>query len=180
MAAFIKAANGLKLSNPVLSGAMRKVFEQWQKNVLVSSSRMCSGKDIVNKTVNQEGSGKADELKKDTAASLHSRAGMKHLTPVHKYVIYFWGIKGKYKTLADVPDMVPVKEARNAFDKQRIYGCSISMIIMLIICYITVKYEKHQISQSDNFGERHWNETVRSGGYVGQPRPPSAPKIKED
>ena len=180
MAALIKGANGLKLYNPVASGAMRKATVQWQTNILVPSLRMCSGKDNVDKSVTQKVSGKPGESVPDTAASLHARASMRKLDPLHKYVMWFWGPKGKYKTVADVPDMVHVKEARNAFDKQRIYGCSLMMILLFIISYVTVKYEKYKISHSENFGERHWNQTVDSGNYVGQPRPPSTARPRAE
>jgi len=179
MAALIKTANGLKLSKTVISSSTQKVLAQWQKSILIPPSRMCSGKNDTDKNVAIKSPEKADESKSDSARSIHERTAMKHLTRTNKYVMYFWGIKGKYKTVDDVPDLVPTKELRNAFDKQRIVGCTASMIIMFIIAYITVKYEKWAIANSDNYGERHWNNTISSGNYVGQPRPPQAPRVKE-
>ena len=102
------------------------------------------------------------------------------LKKLDKWVLLWFSPKGKYKSVNDIPSHISLGEFKRAYDMQRIIGCSVTMVLMLIFVYAGIKYEKYQIAKSDYQGERLETFSQHHGHDVGQRRPARIYRDKDE
>ena len=169
-----KAINGLKIAKVATNRPVPKNIDTWQKNSLPSITRMCSGKTSVSKDKDVENTNVGQQIHPHL---LHQEK-LVQLKKHDKWVLYWFSHK-KYKSFSEIPSPIKYSERKRAYDMQRIVGCSVLMVLMVIGTWVGIRYQKKLIRESEYHGERYETFTVGLGHDVGQPRPSLQRREKE-